>query len=1339
MRKSLHGTAVWLLLLAAACNGGEGGPGRATAQGDVGDQGSQIDAVGDDSAPDTLFPDAQGSLQLPNVDGVAEELAFEEVEPGVFVAHSPDYLIRIDATGITLTVFAFEGALADFPLFPEPVDERATATQVRLVFRGNLDVTPAGLEPVGTRIRYTEAGRRAAAGTAYRRVVLEGLYSGISAEFAGVNGRLKMGFTMSAGADLSLVEFAVPDATVAVEESGQINLETPAGRLVLTEPVASQGEGREGIPVPAGVVGRDDEYLGIVLGPHDPDRPVNIDPAFVFTDLTSLPTDRVWASALSGGQLTVVGEMSRAPRDPGALGAIDQVIDAFIARPGDDGLEVRTLQGDGFDTFRALADTPGGSVVAVGGISSGDDTDVVVASFDFGEVTPHFVTTLAGSGHIVANGVAVADGVIWVVGEIEGQFHQDLDPIGDVTESIDGFVALLNDAGEVERVERLGGDGTDGLRAAHIDDQGDVWIMGYSEDDGLAADGTAAGDGVDVFLGRLDRVGSLAAGWLYGTEADDFPAGWTPLASGGFALTGVTRTVGGDEDGFVMATDAGELLFWTELTGAGSDRGLGVSETETGRLVAVGATDSADFVEERPIQAAAPGWNGFVVELDPEGEVVFATQFGGTGHDLLFDVQAGDTWLLAGASNSLDFVNLSALATKPPLRIGAAFALELDAPVAAAEFNRRPTARVDGAVELNLTCGLTLDGLSSSDADGTVERFDWVVVDALGEREFLDAGGQFAYLPRVAGTHRVRLTVTDDGGSIDRVETEFEVVDRGGHTSIEAFDITAPVEQGGDPTAAVTLRNQGAVELPATEVQVLLRADGGADPVVTLNIPVPGLDPSTTLAFSRVIDERLSGRLQVQAILDPDGSVLGCLLPPSADLEDTLLDFEAPGLRVSTPAPGTTVNLASPTLQVVFEDELSGVASDTFTAGLVGLVDGLSLDSSIGQTTSVRDVLSADIDGDGDLDLLVAGAAWLAAFTDEGGVLTPSLNYSPATRDYQLVAVGQFLGDESVDLIAFDYTAPALQIFEGGGDGTFATEGATEVSISCQITALAVGDLLPDAGVEIAYACEDESTLFVVTNDLATTQGLARSVWSPVSASPSRLIAADFDGGLDELVVGAGGRLSVLNHNALNDPPFEILRTEAGGTGRIPAVGDVNNDGNLDLVSLETTSGIIHLGDGSGGFATQVWTPAAFGSKLADLMVVSRGPDRPALLVAVDSHDAGVHVFRANGSGGFGPAETTSRGRVPWAAAGLPTDAGGVRIVVADFATSDTEEALVVLADDDADDVVVGLTAIETSTSGVSLQPSEALVDGWYRLSVSVSDRWHNSSAAAAEFRVHLE
>ncbi len=360
-----------------------------------------------------------------------------------------------------------------------------------------------------------------------------------------------------------------------------------------------------------------------------------------------------------------------------------------------------------------------------------------------------------------------------------------------------------------------------------------------------------------------------------------------------------------------------------------------------------------------------------------------------------------------------------------------------------------------------------------------------------------------------------------------------------------------------------------------------------------------------------------------------------------------------------------------------------------------------------------------DLDGDGDLDLVIVNAAFwhadlsgdITIMLNEGdGQLVEDARYAVGEQP-RSVALGDLDGDGDLDMAVanggpYGSADSTVSVLLNSGDGTFGA--AASYGVGGGPRSVALGDMNGDGALDLVVlnSVSDDVSVLLNTGAGAFASPASYSVgvvgdWTnigyqfPVGGAALLLADLDGDGDLD-LALGNGGpegnpgsTVSVLLNNG-DGTLAPRASYEVGSRPLSLAIGDLDGDGDLDLVSGNEKSGDVSvlLNNGDATFAPGVpydangcaSTPGA----CAYIRSVSLGDaDGDGDLDLAVGHllDDRISVLPGNGDGTFAAEVLYSVGLQPvFAGFGELNAAGGPDLAV--LAASPGEDKLVLLLND---------------------------------------------------------
>ena len=254
-------------------------------------------------------------------------------------------------------------------------------------------------------------------------------------------------------------------------------------------------------------------------------------------------------------------------------------------------------------------------------------------------------------------------------------------------------------------------------------------------------------------------------------------------------------------------------------------------------------------------------------------------------------------------------------------------------------------------------------------------------------------------------------------------------------------------------------------------------------------------------------------------------------------------------------------------------------------------------------------VAFGDVDGDGDLDMVCANSAQYGQqnrlyLNDGTGVFTDvTVAQMPAMLDGTLcVALGDVDGDGDLDILFGNGFSPGLgnpqparqqdRLLLNDGTGTFRDATATHLPVIDFFTlCLALGDLDGDGDLDLVAGINGQNRLFLNNGAGVFTDATAANM--PVALDPTRSVAlADLDGDGDlDLVTGSrystGGPQNRICLNQGNGSFTDATIGRLGGLSdptNSVVLGDVDGDGDIDLVCGNSGQHRLYLNNGTGWF-----------------------------------------------------------------------------------------------------------------------------------------------------------
>jgi len=438
----------------------------------------------------------------------------------------------------------------------------------------------------------------------------------------------------------------------------------------------------------------------------------------------------------------------------------------------------------------------------------------------------------------------------------------------------------------------------------------------------------------------------------------------------------------------------------------------------------------------------------------------------------------------------------------------------------------------------------------------------------------------------VAGaTYYYRVTAVD--------QLEFESV-----PSIQVSASPLPL-----PAVTSTVPNRNATNASPT-----------VNPKITFNTPLLP-DSVTTGAF--VVYTDLRGTISLDSVTY-DATNIAVTLYPGANF--------LPGEKISILMKRKIVNtngdlIAKPNV-------LSFVTATSNGNGVFSLTSSVSNGAGL-----LADLVMADLDNDGDLDAATVSQSppEFLLFENDG---TGGFTRRPwaAGTSPTLIRAADFDGDGDVDIAIADNAgggADAILLYQNNGGWNF-TLAATK-SLTAPTDHMAVGDWDGDGDPDIGIVSAAGSYAGFIINNLPTNLGL--TTYGVVNLFGAEFFDIESDGDLDLLFLNASGVLNALRSDGFGNfsgvlnfgGPFENGATNF-------ATGDLNGDGNADVVVSEPVASQVAIIQNNGGLSYSRPPGYSVSHIPGHLAVGDIDGDGDLDIVATATSTDSVIVVRNNGS-----------------------------------------------------------------------------------------------------------
>lgn len=428
------------------------------------------------------------------------------------------------------------------------------------------------------------------------------------------------------------------------------------------------------------------------------------------------------------------------------------------------------------------------------------------------------------------------------------------------------------------------------------------------------------------------------------------------------------------------------------------------------------------------------------------------------------------------------------------------------------------------------------------------------------------------------------------------------------------------VLMGTTKTLQYTIANNSATGYTLNAIG-LAGSDASSFSISGINLTSPiVLAPNASVTFNVNFNPALLDEGGIKTAMVTLATTTSCLSQSFFSVKGTLLKCSAGTLTSPTPfataGSGFTISLVNGDFNEDGFQDVAALNTDTgiairlgdgnggFSGSLVIAVPGLDFSNlNFGSNVNTKFTIGvSDINGDGHLDLAVPtnNNNILLLYGDGLGAFTTTNIPLPATKESRSVIVTKLNADSIADFIVAcnpynlsGGNTSLLLLSNGLGSYTITDTGISAKNVIIE-------DFNKDGITDMVTVCFDYPSYFLKGNSDGTFQpkvAIANLVGFDI-------VAGDFDkdGNLDVAVANPAQVIDLFKGNGQGNFVFDATIYSDYNANAVKT-GDINGDGNLDLISADGPNISVFEGDGVGGFPMEPVLYFVGGSPLTDVIV----------------------------------------------------------------------------------------------------------------------------------------
>ncbi|CUS81419.1 Cohesin domain-containing protein [Candidatus Kryptobacter tengchongensis] len=325
----------------------------------------------------------------------------------------------------------------------------------------------------------------------------------------------------------------------------------------------------------------------------------------------------------------------------------------------------------------------------------------------------------------------------------------------------------------------------------------------------------------------------------------------------------------------------------------------------------------------------------------------------------------------------------------------------------------------------------------------------------------------------------------------------------------------------------------------------------------------------------------------------------------------------------------------------------------------------------VGVGSNPRSIHTSDLDGDGDIDIVVANSAsnTVSILRNDGGLNFVKVS-DIGVGSYPLsVHTSDLDGDGDIDIAVSNWNSNTVSILRNDGGLNFVK--VSDIGVGSGPFSVHTSDLDGDGDIDIAVANGSSSTVSILRNDgglnFVNVGDIGVGIY-PYSVHTSDL---DGDGDIDIAVANNGSRtVSILR----NDGGLNFVNVGDIGVGIYPYsvhTSDLDGDGDIDIAVANSGSNTVSILRNDGGLNFVRVSDIGVGSGPVSVHTSDLDGDGDIDIAVANEGSNTVSILRNDGGLNFVRVSDVGVGSYPWSVHTSDLDGDGdIDIVVANYYSS---------------------------------------------------------------------